>query len=253
MSAGPLAASIRYHRPRGRDWNVQVKLVYLLLLASTAHAADNTLTDGEKTAGWVLLFDGKTTAGWQEVTGLPFPTGSWRIEDGSLRAFNPGHGFQDIRSEVVPRSYEFQFDWKIARDGNSGVKYLVQKTDRWTNAEGLQSRARGLEYQLFDDALDSSDPRKLCGALYDAIAPSHAASRPVGEFNHSLLVVRGGHVEHWLNGVKVVEFETSSTLVHGVLDKLAAGKPTVSESFISLQNHGTPAWFRNLKLRPLDR
>jgi len=226
-----------------------------VLAASAAFAADipNTLTSAEKSAGWILLFDGKTTAGWLEVTGLPFPSDSWKIEDGSLRAFNPGHGFQDLRSEMVVRSYEFQFDWKIAKGGNSGVKYLVQKTDRWTNAEGLQARARGLEYQLFDDDSDPSlDPRNRCGALYDAIAPTQAAGRPAGQFNHSLLIVRGSHVEHWLNGVKVVEFETSSPLVRDVIVKLAAGQPPVSESFLSLQNHGTPAWFRNLKLRRLD-
>jgi hypothetical protein len=228
----------------------------LSLIALPLLAADlpNTLTEAEKSAGWILLFDGKTSAGWLEVTGLPFPADSWKIEDGSLRALNPGHGFQDLRSEIVPRSFEFQFDWKIAQGGNSGVKYLVQKTDRWTNAEGLQARARGLEYQLFDDASDASlDPRKHCGALYDAIAPSHPAARPAGEFNHSVLIVRGSHVEHWLNGQKVVEFETGSPLVHAVILKLAAGKPTVTESFLSLQNHGTPVWFRNLKLRRLDR
>lgn len=219
-----------------------------------AAQAPNTLTLAEKAAGWVLLFDGKTTAGWLEVTGLPFPSDSWKIEDSSLQALNPGHGFQDLRSEIVPGSFEFQFDWKIARGGNSGVKYLVQKTDRWTNAEGLQARARGLEYQLFDDTSDPSiDPRKLCGALYDAIAPSRPAAVPVGAFNHSLLVVHGGHVEHWLNGAKVVEFETSSPLVHGVILQLAAGGPLASESFIALQNHGTPVWFRNLKLRRLLR
>jgi hypothetical protein len=226
-------------------------ILFLFTVAGIASAAENTLTSSEKAAGWVLLFDGKSPAGWQEVTGLPFPTDSWRVEDGCLRAWNPGHGFQDIRTEVSPRSYEFQFDWKLVAGGNSGVKYLVQKTDRWTNAEGLQARARGLEYQLFDDAADLSDPRKLCGALYDAIAPSEAAARPVGAFNHSLLVVRGTHVEHWLNGRKVVEFETTSPLVRGVLEKLAAGKTAVAESFISLQNHGTPAWFRNLKLRAI--
>ncbi|SPE41984.1 conserved exported hypothetical protein [Candidatus Sulfopaludibacter sp. SbA3] len=232
--------------------------VFLLagLAAVLVHAAQapNTLTEAEKAAGWVLLFDGKTTAGWLEVTGLPFPNDSWKIEDGSLRALNPGHGFQDLRTETVPQSFEFLFDWKIAKGGNSGVKYLVQKTDRWTNAEGLQARARGLEYQLFDDASDpSTDRRKLCGALYDAIPPSQPAARPAGEFNHSALIVRGENVEHWLNGVKVVEFQTSSPLVRGVILQLAAGGATVPESFIALQNHGTPVWFRNLKLRRLNR
>ena len=228
-------------------------VTYAAMAASILHAQPpNTLTQAEKSAGWVLLFDGKTTAGWLEVTGQPFPS-TWTIEEGSLHALNPGHGFQDLRSVVVARSFEFQFDWKIARGGNSGVKYLVQKTDRWTNAEGLQARARGLEYQLFDDESDpATDRRKLCGALYDAIAPASAAARPVGQFNHSMLVVRGAHVEHWLNGVKVVEFETSSPLVHDVLVKLGGGGEVAAESFISLQNHGSPAWFRNLKLRRLD-
>ncbi len=242
------------HSPsRKRRYHLQVRLLAALLLFAGFAAAQNTLTQAEKSAGWILLFDGKTTAGWQEVTGLPFPTTSWTIEDGSLHALNPGHGFQDIRTEIIPRSFEFQFDWKIAKNGNSGVKYLVQKTDRWTNAEGLQARARGLEYQLFDDASEPGiDKRKLCGALYDAIAPSREAARPPGEFNHSLLVVRASHVEHWLNGVKVVEFETTSPLVHEVLEKLAGGKQAVTESFLSLQNHGTPVWFRNLQLRRLN-
>jgi hypothetical protein len=227
-------------------------MVAVLAVGLLQAQAPNTLTDAEKAAGWILLFDGKSTAGWLEVTGLPFPE-TWKIEGESLHALNPGHGFQDLRTQAAPRSFEFQFDWKIAQGGNSGVKYLVQKTDRWTNAEGLQARARGLEYQLFDDASDPSiDKRKLCGALYDAIAPSHAAARPVGEFNHSLLRVRGEHVEHWLNGVKVVEFETSSPLVHEVILKLAAKGPAVTESFLSLQNHGSPVWFRNLKLRRLE-
>src|SRR5207247_1821936 len=97
-------------------------------------------------AGWILLFDGHSAKGWQEVSGLPFPITTWTIEDGCLRALDPGTGIQDIRTEATFRSFEFQFDWKVPPDGNSGVKYLVQRTDRWNNKNGLQSRARGLEY-----------------------------------------------------------------------------------------------------------
>src|SRR6185437_2819561 len=89
--------------------------------------APNTLSQKETADGWVLLFDGHTTAGWREVTGLDFPE-TWRIEDGCLRALNPGHGYQDIRTEIEAASFEFRFEWKLEAGGNSGVKYLVQKT-----------------------------------------------------------------------------------------------------------------------------
>src|SRR6185437_5791183 len=144
------------------------------------------------------------------------------------------------------------FEWKIEAGGNSGLKYLVQKTDRWTNAEGLQSRARGLEYQLVDDtAPDAAEVAKRCGSLYGVIAPSQAAERKPGEFNQSSLIVRGTNVEHWLNGIKVVAFNTGDGAVHRAILELAKGGPVVSRSFLSLQNHGAPVWFRNLKLRVL--
>jgi hypothetical protein len=236
---------------RGRPLNRSL----LLLLAAPLLAADpNTLTPAEKAAGWMLLFDGRTTAGWQEVTGLSVPAESWRVEDGCLRALNSGHGYQDLRTETVFSSFEFQFDWKIDPGGNSGVKYLVQKTDRWTNAIGLQARARGFEYQLVDDTTpDAAEPNKKCGSLYGVIAPARAAAHPPGEFNHSLLVVRGTRVEHWLNGVKVVEFDTAEDAPHKVMTDAAGKGPIVRESILSLQNHGTPVWFRSLKVRRLER
>jgi hypothetical protein len=223
--------------------------------AAIAMAADapNTLTPAEKAAGWELLFDGRTTAGWLEVTGLPFPTESWHIEDACLRALNGGHGFQDLRTQAEFRSFEFQFDWKIALGGNSGVKYLVQRTDRWTNANGLQARARGLEYQLVDDSTpDAAEANKKSGSLYGAIAPAQSAARPPGEFNHSLLVVRGQHVQHWLNDVKVVEFETGDAAARKVIIDAAGKNAPAARSFLSLQNHGTPVWFRSLKVRRIE-
>ncbi len=170
----------------------------------------NELTNAERRQGWRLLFDGKTTAGWVEVTGKPFPTNCWTVEGGSLKALVRTDGFQDIRTVESFRSFDLQFDWKILKNGNSGVKYLIQKVDEWTNAEGRQARARGLEYQLADDANEdaASDPRRVAGSLYSLIAPSPRIPPRIGEFNHSRLVVDGSHVEHWLNGRKVVEFDT---------------------------------------------
>lgn len=238
------------------------KLAAALLLAVWgASAADpNQLTAEERRAGWRLLFDGRTTAGWVEVTGKPFPSNCWRVEDGSLKALVRTGGFQDIRTRESFHWFELQFDWKLLKAGNSGVKYLIQRMDEWTNAAGRQARARGLEYQLADDANADvgSDPTRVAGALYSLIAPSPRVMPRIGEFNHSLLVVRPGHVEHWLNGTKIVEFDPASAVVRKLLQgDLPKGSPAdaplTDSSPISLQNHSSEAWFRNIKLRVLEK
>lgn len=201
------------------------------------------LTAGSLSGQWVSLFDGKTTDGWLEITGDAFPRQSWTIEDGCLKAVPNPDGFQDIRTVATFRSFELEFAWRISAGGNSGVKYLIHKVDKWQSktGKGYQARARGFEYQLVDDATNDDakkDPRHRAGALYSRVAPSQAAARPAGEFNQSRLVVRGRHIEQWLNGVKVVELE--------------AEERELRESPISLQNHASEVWFRNLRIRRLE-
>ena len=193
---------------------------WCLSAVPAAHAAEpNQLSEEERRQGWHLLFDGKTSEGWLEVTGKPFPTNCWTIEDGSLKALVRTDGFQDVRTAETFRWFDLQFDWMLPADGNSGVKYLIQNVDEWRNKAGRQARARGLEYQLADDHNEdaASDPRRVAGALYSLIAPPHDAKPKIGEFNHSRLLVKGRHVEHWLNGVKVVEFETTRPEVQKLL------------------------------------
>jgi hypothetical protein len=221
-----------------------MRLAILLIAALAAFAAEpNTLSDAERRDGWRLLFDGKTTAGWLEITGKPFPTNCWSVEDGALRALVRTEGFQDLRTAETFASFDLQFEWKILAQGNSGVKYFVQKVDEWTNAAGRQARARGLEYQLADDVNSdaASDPRRVAGSLYSQIAPSPRVAPRIGEYNQSRIVVQGRRVEHWLNGVKVVEFD-AGTLTPAL--QFEAGP-------ISLQNHSSQTWFRNIKIRPL--
>ena len=107
------------------------------------------------------------------------------------------------------REFELEFDWMLKADGNSGVKYLIQKVDEWVNKDGRQARARGLEYQLADNrnADAASDPSRVAGSLYSVIAPVPKIAPRIAEFNHSRLLVRGGAVEHWLNGTRVVRFD----------------------------------------------
>jgi hypothetical protein len=230
-----------------------------MILAAAAHSAEpNQLTAEEQRAGWRLLFDGKTSAGWLEITGKPFPTNCWAIENGSLKALVRTGGFQDIRTTETFRSFDLQFDWMLNADGNSGVKYLIQNVDEWVNKTGRQARARGLEYQLVDNHNQdaASDPRKTAGSLYSLIAPPPTTKPGIAEFNHSRLLVDGRHVEHWMNGVKVVEFETSAPEVQKLLRAdlpkgSTAATPLVEASPISLQNHSSETWFRNLKIRVL--
>lgn len=226
---------------------------------SPALAADpNQLTETESAAGWRLLFDGKTANGWLEITGKPFPSHCWTIEDGSLKALVRTDGFQDIRTAGEYSNFELEFDWKILKDGNSGVKYLIQRVDEWTNAAGRQARARGLEYQLAADTNEdaASDPRRVAGSLYSLIAPSPRIPPRIGEFNHSRILLQWPHVEHWLNGVRVVSYKITAPqveqLMRNDLPKGSAPRaPLVRVSPISLQNHSSETWFRNIKIRPL--
>jgi len=205
---------------------------------------------------WHPLFDGSTSKGWVEVTGKPFPTHSWTVEDGCLKALVRTDGFEDIRTVETFKSFELQFDWKLAKLGNSGVKYLIQRVDDFTSKEGHQARARGLEYQLVDlDSPDASDPTRITGALYSLLAPANANWR-IAVFNESRLIVHGDHIEHWLNGTRVLSYETTNPAVQSALHKMlpkdaGADVPLVKESSISLQNHSSEVWFRNIKIRAL--
>jgi hypothetical protein len=201
---------------------------------------------------WHSLFDGSTSKGWQDVTGKPFPTHSWAIEDGCLKSLPRTDGFEDIRTVETFKSFELQFEWKLAKLGNSGVKYLIQKMDDWTNKEGRQGRARGLEYQLVDlDSPDASDPTRITGALYSLLAPANANWK-IGVFNESRIIVRGDHVEHWLNGQRVLSYEITTPAIQSALRKMLPNDAMlVTESPISLQNHSSETWFRNIKIRIL--
>ncbi len=224
-----------------------MRLLFLLCLtAPLAFAADNK-------DGWQPLFDGKSSDGWVEVTGKSFPPNSWTIEDGCLKTVVRPGGAQDIRTVESFRDFDLEFDWKVLANGNSGVKYLLQHIDEWNNAQGRQARARGLEYQLADNAgPDAVEPARSTASLYSAIAPSPKTNPAVGSFNHSRILLQGNHVEHWLNGARVVSFELTGSDAQKVFGTLKAPTPIQRETPISLQNHGTEAWFKNLKIRRLD-
>ncbi len=199
-------------------------------------------------ADWRTLFDGKTANGWIEITGKPFPAKCWTIENGCLKAVPRDDGFQDIRTVETFRSFELEWDWMMGATGNSGVKYLIQKVDEWNNRQGRQARARGLEYQLAGEENPdaASSPARVAGAVYAIFAPEPKVPVKRGGFNHSRLVVDGARVEHWLNGTKVAEFRLDAAEVQKRFPGMAP-----EESPVSLQNHQSEVWFRNIRIRVL--
>lgn len=204
-----------------------------------------------KPAPWISLFDGSTPAGWVEATGAPFPTASWTIESGCLKSLPNADGVQDIRTAASFHDFELELEWKTTPAGNSGIKYLIHKTEQWPGrmGKGYQARARGPEYQIADDARNKdalSDPRRRSGGLYGLIAPLADAAKPAGEFNQTRITVQRGRVIHYLNGHKTAEYELSR------METRRFPARQVFDSPISLQNHNSEVWFRNIRIRRLD-
>jgi hypothetical protein len=228
-----------------------MRLTLLALAAFTAFAfadAPNTLTADEQAAGWKLLFDGKTTAGWRGIGKSDFPAKGWVVEDGVLRHIKKGGGGDIVTSEDY-ESFELTWEWKIGQAGNSGVKYNLPDPEQNI----------GCEYQLIDDekhpdGLRGGKSHQTAG-LYDLIAPADRKTNAVGEWNSSRLIVEGNHVEHWLNGVKTVEFEFGSEALKALIAKSKYKKvPGFGEkkkSPILLQDHEDEISFRSIKLRVL--
>jgi hypothetical protein len=192
--------------------------------------ADRHAVAGED--GWIRLFDGKSLDAFTGPGDEPV-SGCWKGENGLL-TINPASGEPNrgIRTKDTFRSFELRFDWKVPPKGNSGVKYRLFYL--------VRGDAGGHEYQLADDAGDPGaiqHAAERSGALYNQIAPSKSAVKPAGEWNSSAIIVRGRHCEHWLNGEKVVEYETNSGPI---------------ESPLVFQNHQTQAWFRDVIIRRLD-
>jgi hypothetical protein len=231
---------------------VVLTLVVLLPAPLLAEETANRLTAAEKKAGWELLFDGKAIDQWRgyqkkDMTGL-----RWIARDGCL-ALPPadGHDTKGARDIVSRREYddfELTWEWRIAPGGNSGVKYFVTE-DR--------PAALGHEYQTIDDQRhpDASkrDSRRT-GSFYDVLPAPAAKPRPAGEFNQSRVLVKGNHVEHWLNGAKILEYELGSeALKKAIADskfKDVEGFEKHKRGRILLQDHGNEICYRNLKIRP---
>jgi hypothetical protein len=215
-----------------------------------ASAPDNTLTAADKAAGWQLLFDGTTIDKWRGNNGTGVPA-NWSVAGGAIAAAKGPGG--DLVSVDEFGDFELVVDFKVAKNGNSGIFY------RGVEAKGEPIYHSAPEFQVIDndghpDARNGPD--RFCGANYALDPPNPAsACKPAGEWNSARLLVKGAHVEHWLNGTKVVDYELWSEKWKG---QVAASKFKAWPAYgmaksgrIGLQAHGDEVAFKNLKIRSL--
>ena len=205
-----------------------------------------TLTPAETKEGWKLLFDGRSLGGWQGYKGRP--TAGWKAADGILTRQEGGG---DLVTTEQFANFELRLEWKLdEKGGNSGIFFRV--TD-----EGDEAWHSGPEFQVLDNAghKDGANPLTSAGSNYAVHAPVKEVTRPVGEWNSVRLIVRGTHVEHWMNDVKLLEYEFGSPdwaarVKASKFDKIPLyGK--AKSGRIGLQDHGNVVSFRNIKIRPL--
>ena len=236
--------------------STRVALLSLLFsIGGMAQPTPNTLSAEEKKAGWMLLFDGSTTNGWRGFNKSVVPPG-WVVENGTLKGLGTAHG--DTGGDIIYaaemfENFELSIDWKISPKGNSGIFYHA--------LEGPQYKApfaTAPEYQLIDD---DHYPQKLEDwqmtaadyAMYPA--PTNKALKPAGEWNNCRIIFTKEKVEYWLNGKMTVSFVPWSD---DWTKRRNSGKweafPDYGKArtgYIALQDHGSPTWFRNIKIRKL--
>jgi hypothetical protein len=205
----------------------------------------NTLTSAEERAGWVLLFDGTTLNGWHTYRQAPGVTTGWAASDGAIFATGSDG---DLVSDRQYDSFELEFEWKVSPGANSGVFY-------WANEGTQEIYMNAPEMQILDNTGhgDGKSPLTSAGALYGLYPTRQDLVKPVGEWNRSSIITRGAKVQHWLNGVKVVDVNFDSRELRAKID---SSKFKQWETFgksrrghIALQQHGGTVWFRNIKLK----
>ncbi|MCR9198327.1 MAG: DUF1080 domain-containing protein [Planctomycetaceae bacterium] len=194
----------------------------LLLTAGTTRAADKQFR---------VLFNGQDLSGWKH-------SGNWKVEDGVITRSGRGGSLVFIEQNI-PDDFELQFEWKVAKGSNSGVYY----------------RPGQYEYQILDNDVhaDGKNPRTSAASLYFCMQPSEDATRPVGEWNKGRIVCKGSVIQHWLNDVKVIDFDYTDPRweFNVTMLKLRGADLSKRGARLSLQDHGDPVWYRNLKLRSI--
>ena len=229
----------------------QNRLITEVVLLSLAFGTVS-LHPGEaasKPGKWKVLFDGKSVDKWRGFKMNSFPDQSWKVEGGVLKTIKGGNG-PDIVTKEKFENFELDLEWKVTPGANSGIMYRV--------SEAFDAPYEtGPEMQVLDDDkhADGRDPKTAAGALYALIAPKNKKLKPVGQWNKVRIVVQASQVAHWLNGVKVVEYELGSAELNQLIARSKFNDmPRFAKEktgFIDLQHHGDEVWYRKIRVRRL--
>ncbi len=203
----------------------------------------------KKPSDWVVLFDGESVSGMRGYKMDFFPWNSWVIKEGTLKTI-PGSKGVDIISNDVYKDFELQLEWKLQSGGNSGIFYFATE-------DGYHIWQSAPEMQVLDNTAHPDRMRKVtsAGALYDLIAPKNEVVKPLGEFNQVKIISKENHIEHWLNGEKLLEYKYGSEEMKALIRKSKFKDmpyfAKASSGRIGLQGDHGEVWYRNIRIRKL--
>jgi sugar phosphate isomerase/epimerase len=270
-----MLADKRYHGPIGiqcynlkeaPDIYLKQNSEALKIFKQRYSVPTNSLTKKEMKDGWELLFDGSNVEKWRGINMKSFPTTGWRVENGDLISCSQGGAESEDGGDIITNkkysNFILKWDWKMeTKGGNSGVKYFVQ--------EGIGTNMKsgyGLEYQILDDKYHAWMLQRIMkpndfhtlGSLYEIYPASpNKNPNPLGTWNESMIISQGNHIEHWLNGLKILEYERGSddfkARVAESKFKDINSNGTLPDGYLLLQDHGSIVHFRNIKVKELNK
>jgi len=222
-------------------------LVFLLLFSVSARS---------QTYKWITLFDGKSVENLRGYMMDSFPAQAWKVEDGALVA-QPNVPNIDLVTKSSYKNFELSLDWAVSKGGNSGVfYYIVERSAHQSHNGNSPNWLDNFEMQILDDiGFNDTAAIRSAGSLYDLIIPQNKTLKPVGEYNSCELIVNHGHIEHWLNGKKIVEYDLGSDTIKELIGKSKyRNNPNFAQStdgLIMFQHHGQKVWIKNIRIKLL--